>query len=101
MMQIEDIRILCTNETIVLTDHLATRMRQRQIRLEEIKETLMSGQIIEQYPDDFPFPSCLINGNNIHIVCSIGDERLFIITAYRPSEEKWEDGGSKRKGGNI
>jgi hypothetical protein len=99
MLQIEDIRGLCTNDTIVLTEHLLTRMRQRQIKLKDIKCTIENGEIIEQYPTDFPFPSCLINGEDIHVVCSVGEGRLYIITAYRPSLEKWEADGSKRKGG--
>jgi len=98
MLKIEDIRNLCTDEKIVLTEHLLTRMRQRKIRFNDIKMTIFNGDIIEQYPSDFPFPSCLINGNNIHIVCSIGDGCLYIITAYRPSIDKWEAEGKKRKG---
>jgi len=100
MLQIDVIRKLCKDETIFLTDHLKKRMRQRQIKFEDIKNTIKTGQIIEQYPDDYPFPSCLINGNNLHIVLSIGNDQLYIITAYRPSNEKWEANGSKRKGGN-
>jgi len=97
MLRIEDIRGICTDDTIVLTEHLLTRMRQRNIRLQDIKRTIESGEIIEQYPDDYPFPSCLINGENMHIVCSKGEGRLYIITAYRPSLEKWEVGYSIRK----
>jgi hypothetical protein len=81
MLLIEDIKSLCANDTIVLTDHLLTRMRQRQIRLKDIKNTIENGEIIEQYPTDYPFPSCLINGEGIHLVCSIGEGRLYIITA--------------------
>jgi len=57
----------------------------------------MNGEIIKQYPSDTPFPSCLINGDNLHIVCSIGEEMLYIITAYRPSSDIWEAGGAKKK----
>jgi hypothetical protein len=98
MPLIEEVRVLCTNDTIVLTDHLLTRMRQRHIRFEDIKRAIAEGEIIEQYPADYPFPSCLINAGNIHIVCSVGEGRLYIITAYRPSPEQWESGGRKRKG---
>jgi hypothetical protein len=97
MVRIEDVRACCTDNTIVLTEHLLTRMRQRHIRLEDIKYAIAKGEIIEQYPADYPFPSCLINAENIHIVCSIGEGRLYIITAYRPSQERWENGGRKRK----
>jgi len=98
MLQIEDIRELCKDDTIVLTDHLLTRMRQRNIKWEDIKSTIRNGQIIEQYPADYPFPSCLINWANLHIVCSMGNGLLYIITAYRPSQEKWEADNSIRKG---
>jgi hypothetical protein len=98
MLQIEDIRLLCTDDTIVLTEHLLTRMRQRQIRLKDIKYAIENGKIIEQYPTDYPFPSCLIFGENLHIVCSIGEGRLYIITAYRPSPEQWDaEGGIKKE----
>jgi hypothetical protein len=113
MLYIEDVRSFCTDETIVLIEHLLTRMRQRNIRLEDIKNAITKGEInnpamnggvlnhsariIEQYPANYPFPGCLINAENIHIVCSVGEGRLYIITAYRPSPEQWESGGRKRK----
>ena len=97
MLIIEDVRLLCNDDTIVLTDHLLTRIRQRNIRLEEIKSAILNGDIIEQYPTDYPFPSCLINGEDVHIVCSVGEERLYIITAYRPSPVKWGIGEKERK----
>jgi len=99
MLHIDDIRVFCSDDNIFLTEHLLTRMRQRNIKLKDIKHAIAEGEIIEQYPDDYPFPSCLINSNEIHIVCSIGEELLYIITAYRPSPEQWEAGGRKRKGG--
>jgi hypothetical protein len=97
MLHIDDVRAFCTDDAIVLTEHLLTRMRQRHIRLEDIKYAIAEGEIIEQYPADYPFPSCLINAENIHIVCGVGEGRLYIITAYRPSSEQWETGGKKRK----
>jgi len=87
MLKIEDVRSLCKDKTVVLTEHLITRMRQRKIRWEDIKNSIKNGEIIKQYPSDYPFPSCLINGDNLHIVCSIGEGYLYIITAYRPSIE--------------
>ena len=98
MLRIEDVRSCCSDDTIVLTEHLLSRMRQRHIQLDDIKCAIAEGEIIEQYPTDYPFPSCLINAENIHIVCSVGKGCLYIFTAYRPSPEQWEDGGRKRKG---
>jgi hypothetical protein len=56
----------------------------------------MTGEIIEQYPNDYPYPSCLILGNKntatpLHTVISCNGEKLWIITAYFPSSEKWMD----------
>jgi hypothetical protein len=48
MLCIEDVRTCCTNDAIVLTEHLLTRMRQRHIRLEDIKNAIAEGEIIEQ-----------------------------------------------------
>ena len=97
MLRIEDIRACCTDDAIVLTEHLLTRMRQRNIRFEDIKKAIVEGEIIEQYTTDFPFPSCLVNSEKIHVVCSINDGCLYIITAYRPSPAQWEAGGRMRK----
>jgi len=97
MLRIDDVRALCANDTIILTEHLLSRMRQRHIRLEDIKCAIAKGEIIEQYPTDYPFPSCLINAEDIHIVCGVGEGFLYIITAYRPTPEQWYDGGRKRK----
>ena len=35
--------------------------------------------------------------NHIHVVCGIGEGHLWIITAYRPSLEKWESDLKTRK----
>ncbi|GHV95181.1 hypothetical protein AGMMS50293_15010 [Spirochaetia bacterium] len=97
MLLIENIRAFCTNDKMVLTEHLLSRMRQRHIRLEDIKKAITNGEIIEQYPTDYPFPSCLISAENLHIVCSIGEEYLYIIIAYRPSIKLWKANGKERK----
>ena len=96
MLKIEDIRRLCEDDTLFLTEHLLARMRQRNIRWKDIKNSILHGEIIKQYPTDRPFPSCLINGENLHIVCSVGGNNLYIITAYRPSPERWEVGDKKK-----
>jgi hypothetical protein len=63
----------------------------------------VNGEIIEQYPNDYPFPSCLVLGLSVHkkclhVVCGIGDAELWLITAYYPNIDKWEEGFRVRKG---
>lgn len=62
----------------------------------EVKEVLARGEIIENYPQDRPIPSCLIYGQTskgrpLHIVCAplISEETLVIITVYEPDPERW------------
>ena len=74
------------------------------IHIDELLEVLESGEIIEDYPDDKPYPSCLIfgraqSGRPLHIVCApVSDETLLIvITTYEPDPNKWEADLKKRK----
>jgi hypothetical protein len=97
MLDIQVLRSYCTDKQIVLTEHLLTRMRQRSIKYEDVKRTILTGEIIEQYETDYPFPSCLISDGTFHLVCSLGNEHLYIITAYRPDPSKWEQDGKTRK----
>jgi hypothetical protein len=67
------------------------------IRLEEILEVLQRGEIIEEYPEDKPYQSCLILGRTpagrvVHIVCAPvpHERRLIIITVYQPEPARWD-----------
>ena len=33
----------------------------------------------------------------MHAVLAIDNDRIFVITVYKPSTERWEDGRGKRK----
>ena len=90
MIDLSALRALCNDDTIVVTQHLADRMRERGIKYSQVKQAIIAGEIIERYPDDYPHPSCLILGCGLHVVAGIGDGWLWIITAYRPSLDKWE-----------
>lgn len=100
MITIDTLRSLCNDDAIELTLHQLERMRQRGIEYEEMANAISVGEIIEQYPTDYPFPSCLVLGNGLHVVCGVDSGTLFAITAYRPNSEKWEDDLRTRKGGN-
>ena len=60
-------------------------------------------EIIKQYEDDKPFSSCLILGMSIgnkfiHVVVSTDNDFIYLITAYIPNKEQWEDDLKTRKG---
>lgn len=84
------------------TNHIMVRLLQRNISQEDIEKALLNGEIIEEYENDYPYPSCLVYGINltneiIHIVCGLNKAELWIITAYYPDNIKWEDDLKTRK----
>lgn len=91
-----------SDETIQMTEHVHRRCRERGITLDEIKHCIMDGEIIEDYPADYPFPSALVLGCEIskplHVVAGVSGEYLWIITVYYPSADKWENDFKTRKG---
>lgn len=100
---IDELRKLCEDKTIMFTDHARIRCQERGLRYSDLKAAVLSGEIIEQYPTDYPYPSCLVLGTSVaerqmHVVCGIGCGFLWFITAYYPDPAKWEPGFKTRKG---
>ena len=103
MLNIGDLRRLCRDESIAITKHVKNRLTERGITVGDIQNAIRTGEIIMQYEDDKPFPSCLLLGlsgqnKHIHVVASLDDEYLYIITAYYPDETAWEIDLKTRKG---
>lgn len=101
-LTIDSLKEICSLENIEITLHAAKRLEQRGILIDDVINCIQSGKIIEQYPDDYPFPSCLILGLSIknqylHVVIGSNLEKLWIITAYYPDSEKWESDFETRK----
>ena len=65
MIKIETLQTYYTEDKVLMTQHSSERCRQRGIKIKDIRHTIMTGEIIEQYPDDYPFPSCLIFGYSV------------------------------------
>lgn len=95
MIEIETLRRMDQPEKILLTRHARERLTERNIMIADIIKGIETGEIIKQYEDDKPLPSCLILGystdnHHIHIVVSHDEEYIYLITAYRPNTEYWE-----------
>ncbi len=102
-MDIDYIKTLVENEQVRTTYHFIVRLRQRNITIDDTLHGILNGEIIEEYPTDYPYPSCLIlgmalNDFYIHVVCGIDNNELWLITAYKPTLSKWADGYKVRKG---
>ena len=104
MTLIKLIKALAQEEKIAFKKHGLLRMHKRKIKADDVKEVLVEGEIIEEYPEDKPLPSCLILGYNnhhrpIHVVLAVDaiDGMLWVITVYEPKVEEWEEGFRTRR----
>ena len=66
----------------------------RMITTKDVENAIMTGEVIEDYPEDSRGHSCLILGagldlRSIHVVCAPKDEYLAIITTYCPDPTQW------------
>ena len=101
MLDIREIRELCAEDKILLTQHAVKRCQERGIAFDDITNAIMRGEIIERYPEDYPYPSCLILGDGpLHVAVGIGQGMIWMITAYKPNAEKWESDWKTRKAGD-
>lgn len=93
---------LCSDtDCIEVTQHTLIRFQERGILFRDVLNAIKNGEIIETYPDDYPYPSCLLLGKSertpLHVVCGVHENKLWIITAYYPSDDKWESDLRTRK----
>jgi hypothetical protein len=97
MVVIDEIKARVEQDDFVFTKHAVDRTLLRGIQVSEVREALMSGEIIEDYPDDKYGPSCLILGfttNNrpLHVQIAYTTEvPLKLITVYEPDPHEWID----------
>lgn len=94
LIDIKKIRELLQEGKIVWRNHILVRMQQRKIRIENVINCILNGEIIEGYPLDYPYPSCLILGKTdgdqvLHVVCAVGQGRVWMISAYYPDCDQW------------
>jgi len=101
-MNISSIRKLVDDKKIKWTTHCMEKMGERDISITDVKYCIANGEIIEDYPDDYPYPSCLIYGINtcnkvIHVVVGSDGKCVYIITAYTPNNKKFEEDMKTRR----
>jgi hypothetical protein len=95
---------LAAKKRLLFLPHAVRQMARpdRMISTGEVKQTVIKGEMVEDYPDDNRGHSCLLMGRGvkerpIHVVCSPKEDYLAIITAYLPSEQEWKNNFKERK----
>lgn len=89
--------------TLIYRLHALNRMSQRGFTPADISDVLANGRPIEEYPDDRPYPSCLVLGwlgqRPVHVVVAVNDvaAETIVITVYEPDPAGWSDRFTRRK----
>ena len=101
-LSIELLRQECIAGNIKWTTHILERMQERNIEPTDVINCISNGKIIEQYPNAYPYPACLILGKNknnlfIHVVAGYGNSLIWVITVYEPNENEWDNEFAIRK----
>ena len=88
---------------VVFRVHAIQRMFERRIGEVDVHHILNTGEIIENYPNDTPYPSQLLLGwredRPLHVVAAnnTADNERIIITVYEPDPDQWESDFKRRK----
>jgi len=102
-IELEWIKARIKNDEYEVSSHAENERQAEKISLDEIESAILSGEILEDYPDDPRGPNCLIlgyigRGCSVHIVCGKTLSGIIrIITVYIPCLPKWIDERTRRK----
>jgi len=103
-MDINDIIDAIQAQRVRISDHADEEAEADQLTFDEIYFSISHGEIIEQYPTDKPYPSCLIYSQTfsedpVHSVWAYNNQNQWavLITVYRPDPERWIDWRERKK----
>lgn len=78
-------------------------MFERGISELDVRQVLEDHVVVEEYPDESPFPGRLllgrVGGRPIHVVACFDrpGHTIVIITVYEPTPDRWTSGFTKRR----
>lgn len=88
---------------ILFSRHAVQRMFERDIPQAAVAAVLRDGEVVESYPGDHPYPSCLLlgwhGGRPLHVVAAreAASGLCVVITTYVPEAAQWQDGFKTRR----
>jgi len=103
MALMDDIRSKVVSEQFEFSKHAADQAIRRGIRVQEVRDAIAAGQVIEDYPNDKYGPSCLVlgftqAGRPLHVQCSHPSRPLVkIVTLYDPDPNLWSQDFTTRR----
>ncbi|MBD3242822.1 MAG: DUF4258 domain-containing protein [Chitinivibrionales bacterium] len=98
MSIVDDIREKVRAGRYEYSKHAVDQSIARRISVREVREALLSElELVEDYPDDYYGPSCLVpgftkSGRPLHVVCNYPSRPLVrLITIHEPDPSEWTD----------
>jgi hypothetical protein len=91
------------NPEIVFRVHAVQRMFERSITEADVRQIVLTGEVIEDYPTDWPYPSKLMLGwqlhRPLHVVAAYNTDKaqIVIVTVYQPDPTQWTPDFRRRK----
>lgn len=84
-------------QNLVFSRHAIQQMFVRRISQSDVQAVVAYGEVIEENPDDTPFPSYLlfdfVKGRPFHVVFSYDEstDTGYVVTAYIPDPNLWQN----------
>ena len=104
LMNIKRIIDALKSGRVNITRHAYQEAKNDSLALDDIIYATHNGEIIEDYPDNKPFPCCLMYGKTsanepVHCVWAYDSitRIAVLITVYRPDPEMWIEGKVRKK----
>src|SRR3712207_5353904 len=95
-MDIGDIVAAIEGQRVRITDHAYDEAGADGLTFPEVFHSVLHGEVIEDYPGDRPYPSCLVygpasTGNPVHSVWAYNELNgwAVLVTVYRPDPNRW------------
>jgi hypothetical protein len=103
-MNISDIIQAIDTNKIRISNHADEEAQSDNLLFDDTINSIYDGEIIEEYPEDKPYPSCLVlsltsKGYPVHSVWgyNLANGWAVLVTVYRPDPKRWIDWKKRRK----
>ena len=90
-------------ERVLFSGHAVQRMFERGIGKADVLSVLADGKVVAKYPDDAPYPTCLMLGfaadQPLHVLVARDDvsQTCYVVTVYVPDLELWDSDFKTRR----
>jgi adenine deaminase len=101
-LDLSRIRQALSARRVLWTGHAKRRLRSRRIQRHEVFEVIEKGTILERYPNEKPYPKCLMMGmvrnqQPLYVSLAFDGHHIIIITVHWFDPARWIDPWTRRR----